>query len=157
MAYYVRAFTAGLAATPLRAILEWARPHGAELVPEPGAPVELDRLDWRQAVILHPPTNRSFAVEATREGDDENLLREEVEEFVAELEDAPDSPERRRVLDCLRQARAVVAAQLFQGRTDEGLEAAITFLQFFVADGAGMIQADEVGFFEGDELIVELD
>jgi hypothetical protein len=69
----------------------------------------------------------------------------------------PDSPEKQRVLDCLREARAVVAAQLFRGRDDEGLEAAVTFLQFFVANDGGMIQADEVGFFDGEELIVALD
>ena len=154
MGYYVRAFTVGDARTPLRAILDWTRAHGAELVPR--GDVDLDAADWRQAELLDPATARTFLVEATRDRDDANLLGEEVEEFVDELADAPDSSERQRVLDCLSAARAVVAAQLPGGRQDEALDAAITFLQFFVEDEGGMIQADEVGFFEGDDLVVAL-
>jgi len=154
--YFVRVFTRGDARTPLRTILEWTEAHGAKLALEPGQPVDLEASDWRQAVILHDPRSRPFAVEAARAGDDDDLLRDEVEEFSDELAELPDSPEKQRVSACLRDARAVVAAQLFRGRDDEGLEAAVTFLQFFVETGGGMIQADEVGFFEGDDLIVAL-
>jgi hypothetical protein len=153
--YFVRAFTGHDARTPLRKVLEWAAAHGAELALESGASIDLDTPDWRQAVVVH--ARRRFVVEATRPGDDGDLLADEVAEFADQLGELPDSPERQRVLECLRGARAVVAAQLFRGRDDPGLDAAVTFLQFFVETDGGMIQADEVGFFEGDELILELD
>ena len=152
----MRAFTRGEARAPLRAVLEWAEVHGAALQPQPGRHVDLESVDWRQVVLVHEGTSRPFAVEATRAGDDDDLLGDEVEEFGEELAALPDSAERQRVLECLRGARAVVAAQLFRGRKDEGLEAAVTFLQFFVEMEGGMIQADEVGFFEGDDLILPL-
>ena len=136
MAYYVRAFCTSDALPPLRDA--FAR-------------------DWREAAVAYADDKQPFLVEGTRAGDADALLAEEVEEFIEALSELPASRETTKVTDHLRHSRAVVAAQLLADAGDDGLTAAVTFLVGFAERCDGMIQADGTGFFEGEELIVELD
>jgi hypothetical protein len=86
-----------------------------------------------------------------------NSFSGEIEEFLEFLEDAPDSTAKEKVLQHLRETKAIVATQLLGDVDDDDYAAAGTFLNFFVEHCGGMIQADAEGFYEGDELIVELE
>lgn len=85
-------------------------------------------------------------------------MREEIEEFMELLEDAPNNRSRRRAENHLRNTRFIVAAQLPTSDIDEdGLAALGLFLTYFVDNNGAMIQADGEGFYEGEKIIVELD
>ena len=84
-------------------------------------------------------------------------LRRTTPRSIEALSELTASRETTKVTDHLRHSRAVVAAQLLADAGDDGLTAAVTFLVGFAERCDGMIQADGTGFFEGEELIVELD
>jgi hypothetical protein len=87
-----------------------------------------------------------------------SLAREEIEEFLESLEDAPRNGNRKRVEDHLRATRFVVAAPLpTSDIDDDGHDADGWVMRFFVERYDGMIHADGEGFYEGDKLIVKLD
>jgi hypothetical protein len=156
MGYYVRAFCSSDEIPSLRAILDWANAAGVplELDVDHVSP-DLDAANWREAEIRYKPAKQPIQVNVTRSGDE--LLSEEVGEFVEFLEDVPESPARRKVLHHLKKTKAIVAAQLLGDVDDDGHLAAGTFLDFFTEHCGGKIQADAEGFYEGDELIVELE
>lgn len=156
MGYYVRAFCTSGDLPPLRTILESAKQQGmsVELETEHVAP-DLDSPDWREAELRYKPGNQPIPVDVIRSRDE--LLSDEIEEFVEFLEDAPDSAAKDKVLQHLRETKAIVATQLLGDVDDDGYAAAGTFLNYFVEHCGGMIQADAEGFYEGDELIVELE
>ena len=72
-------------------------------------------------------------------------MSEEVEEFVESLEHVPDSREKDEVVEHLTQTRTVIAAQLMGDADDEGRNAAVTLLTFFVENAGGLMQADGEG------------
>lgn len=87
------------------------------------------------------------------------LFDEEIDEFLEMLEDCEDAAARSHVQGRLRKARATVAAQvLWQGRTpDETLELLAPLWAWLGHNRAGLLQADGEGFYDGDELILELE
>ena len=157
MGYYLRVFCASDELPPLAQALERLSEEGIELrLDAEHSAKNADAADWRDAAVLDAASKRAFVVEATR-AEEDDLVADEIQEFLDLLEDVPDSPEKARVADHLRRTRAVVAAQVLGGADDDGLEAAVSFLSFFAERCDGLIQADGTGFFEGDELIVEVD
>jgi hypothetical protein len=150
MGYYLRAFCTSSDLPALRTVFEWAMGHGVDLE-APSA--DLDADGWQQAQIVYKPDKQPFVAEA----DTEDLVREEVEEFVDLLEDVNDASEKKKVLDHLQQSKAVVATQLLNDVDDDGFTAAGTFLTYFVTHCGGLIQADGEGFYEGDRLIPEVE
>jgi hypothetical protein len=149
MGYYLRVFCTSEKLPALRDVFGWSASEGIELQ-APSA--DLDARDWDQAEIIYKADKQPFVAERNTD----ELLREEVEEFIEFLEDVDDSPERDRVINHLRQSRAVVATQLLGDIDDDGYTAVGTFLSFFADHAGGLIQADGEGFYEGDRLIVEL-
>ena len=157
MGYYLRAFCLSDELPPLCAAFEAAAEEGVELrLARDHDAVDVEAADWGQAAIIYAGGRRPFLAEMHRAAEADGLVAEEVEEFSALLDGVPDTPEKARVLDQLTRTRAVVATQLL-GDPDPALTPAATFLAFFVNHCGGLVQADGVGFFEGDELIVEVD
>jgi hypothetical protein len=149
VSYYLRAFCASDDIPPLRAVFEWAEARGVKLE-APSA--NLDAPGWKQAEIACGLDGQTFIAEA----DAGDLLREEVAEFVEFLEDVEESPERQALLDHLKRAKAVVAAQLPRDIDDNGYAAVQTFLTYFVKHRGALVQADGEGFYKSNLLIVEL-
>jgi hypothetical protein len=149
MSYFLRAFCTSADLPPLRKVFEWAESEGVRLE---ATSVDDDTAEWQQAEIVYRPGRQRFVAEA----DTDEVLREEVEEFIESLEDADDSREKQRVLDHLERSNAVVAVQLLGHPDADGHRAATTFLTYFVAHCGGLLQADGEGFYDGDRLIVEL-
>jgi hypothetical protein len=150
MGYYLRAFCASPDIPSLRSVFEWAEGQGVRL-DAPSA--DLDAAGWHQAEVVYKSDSQPFVAEAAAD----ELLREEVEEFLESLDDVDESPEKRKVVDHLEQSKALVAAELLGDLDDAAYTAAGTFLTYFVEHCGGMIQADGEGFYEGQRLIVEVD
>lgn len=158
MGYYARAFCTSPDVPPLRQVLEWAEDRGVGLTIGPGrAGVDLDSPDWREVELVYKQGRQPILCEVNRDdSSDDNLLREEVEDFLESLDDVDDSPDKDRVVQHLRETRFVVASQLLTSDFDDDVYKAInTYLSYFVEHCGGMIQADGEGFYEGDDLIVE--
>jgi hypothetical protein len=156
MSYYVRAFCTSGDPPPLRTILDWVRSEGVSLdLDTENVTPDVDSSDWKEAELRYKPGNQPIVVDVTRSRDE--LLSEEIDEFLEFLEDTPDSTAKSKVLKHLRETDAIVAVQLLGDVDDEGHAAASTFLNFFVVNCGGLIQADAEGFYDGDEVIVELE
>jgi hypothetical protein len=150
VSYYLRAFCTSDNLPPLRAVFEWTEGQGV-LLQAPST--DLDAQSWDQAEVVYKPDRQPFIAETNTD----ELVREEVEEFVEFLEDVDESSARQKVLDHLQQSKAVVAGQLLGDIDDDGYTAVGTFLSYYVEHCGGLIQADGEGFYEGDRLIVALD
>jgi hypothetical protein len=150
MSYYLRAFCTSDSIPPLGAVFEWAKNRGVHLE-APSA--DLNAPAWEQAEVVYKSDKQPFVAEINTG----KALQEELEEFVEFLEDVADSPDKQKVLRHLEQSKAVVAAQLLGDVGDEGYNAAGTFLTYFVEHVGGLVQADREGFYEGGQLIVEVE
>lgn len=160
MGYYIRAFCTQGEPPPLRPVLAFSAERGARLIldSEVSKPA-LDDGNWEQVGIVYKDHKASILLEINRDdGDDESLMREEIEEFLEFLEEAPNNKNRRRVEKNLRNTRFIVAAQLPTSDIDEdGYVALGHVLNYFVDNNGAMIQADGEGFYDGGNVIVELD
>lgn len=160
MGYYVRAFCTQGEPPPLRQILAFSAKRGVRLALDPEvSQASPDDGDWKQVGILYKGHKSSILVEIDRDdGAGESLMREEIEEFIERLEDAPMNKNRRQVEGSLRNTRFIVTAQLPTSDIDEeGYAAVGHVLAYFVDNNGAMIQADGEGFYAGEKLIVELD
>jgi hypothetical protein len=160
MAYYVRAFCKSAEPVPpLARILQWVRGRGPTLSLDPrsGRP-NLEAEDWNQAELIYKEGKLPLIVEVSRANQPgEALLHEEIGEFEEFLEDVPESENKRKVLEHLAATRYIVAVQLPASDIDQdGYAANGWFMAYFAENCKGMIQADGEGFYEGNELIVEL-
>jgi hypothetical protein len=155
VAYFLRAFCTARRLPPLDEVLDWvASERGVVL----NRPERSDSGTWEHAAIAYRQDRLPLLAEINVVGDGKRLAREEVEEFVDALADAPQSPEKERVISHLRATQAVVAVQLpTSDADDDGYGAAHAFLAFFAETCGGLIQADGEGFYESGELILELD
>lgn len=107
--------------------------------------------------VLYRDDEDFAVIEVNRRG--EELFDEEIEEFRAFLAELEDSPGKERVLRCLDVASAIVAVQvLFGGRdADETLEALDPLWDALFEDYGGLLQADEEGFYDADDQVLELE
>jgi hypothetical protein len=152
--YYLRAFCKTDELPPLRRAFEWAAKEGVDL--EELGSAQPDDVEWREAEIRYTADKQPFVVDVSQRRSQDELLSDEVEEFVELLEDVENSPEKQKVLAQLRSSRAVVGVQLSGDVDEDGYKAVATFLRYFVEYCGAMIQADGKGFYEGDRVLVEL-
>ncbi len=157
MGYYVRAFCLADAPPPIGPVLDFARERGAivSLDPEVSEPAR-DDPSWRQVGILYKTGRLPILLEVNRRaGEDEDLVSEEIDEFLEFVEDTPRNRHRKRVEEHLKATKFVVAAQLATNDIDDdGYNALGNVLSYFVAHCGGLIQADGEGFYDGDKVIV---
>lgn len=161
MSYFIRAFCTLGELPPLRSVLASAAEHGSNLALNPAltSPDTLEDTGWTRAGIGYKNNNAPILLEVYRDIEEEDSsMREEVEEFLEFLEDAPRNRHRRRVEKHLKNTRFIVSAQLPRSDIDEdGFAAVGNVLEYFVDNNGALIQADGEGFYEGRKLIVELD
>jgi hypothetical protein len=159
VSYYVRAFCTTGEPPAIRPILDFAKERGFVVEGVSNA-TGLDDPAWEQAAVVYKTGKSPILLEINREqaGEDGSLFREEIEEFLEFLEDAPNNSNRKRVEQHLRETRFTVAAQLATSDIDDdGYNALGNMLRYFVEHNGGMIQADGEGFYDGNEVIVALE
>jgi hypothetical protein len=147
--YYVRAFCTSKNLPRLGVVVAWAKERGADFRVV-GADLDLE--DWREAEIAFSARRQPLVVES----ETGELLKAEIEEFREFLEDVEDSPAKARVLKHLERCERVVAVQILGEIHDDVWAAAWNFLAYFVEHLDGLLQADDVGFYEGTDIAVEL-
>ena len=161
MGYFVRAFCTTGEAPAISRVLDFATKLGSTVRLDPDV-TALDLADptWDQVGVLYKDGKLPILVEVDRDGsgdNDDSLLKEEIEEFLEFVAEAPDNASRRKVEAHLRATKFIVAAQLATSDIDDdGYNALGNLLGYFVERNGGLIQADGEGFYEGETLIVAL-
>lgn len=139
MSYYLRAFCVGEAPPP------------ETVERELGVRIDFDVEDY---VELRFSEEQLPLVIETFVGAD---AQAETTEFKELVDDLAESPPKKRVLERLQRATAVVGVQVPSAAVgDEGLAAAGAVVRFLAEHWNALIQADGEGFYEGDRLILEL-
>jgi hypothetical protein len=157
--YYVRVFCTTGEPPAMAPVLDFARQQGSVV----NLDSNLNETDpasanWQQVGVLYRSGKSPILLEVNRDDGEESLLREEIEEFLEFLEDAPSSKDRKRVEQHLRETTFTVAAQLDTSDIDdEGYNALGNVLRYFVQHNGGMIQADGEGFYDGTKVMVALE
>lgn len=93
-------------------------------------------------------------IEINRPGDD--IFDDDIAEFT-DLVGAGDSPGQQRVREVLANTRAIIAVEAsWQGADAEPVLSRLDPLwDWLFAQTAGLLQADNEGFYDGDDLILE--
>jgi hypothetical protein len=172
LGYYVRAFCTQPDLPPLAEIQAWLRERGSNAVlyepdhaveaAQAGSPpppiLDLSAAEWDQLGITYAPGKSPILAECSQDdGTDDSLVREEVDEFLEFLEDAPRGDAKAQVVRHLKATRLIIACQLATSDIDDrGYAANDQFLEFFVQRCGAMIQADGEGFYQGSTLLLPL-
>jgi hypothetical protein len=138
MSYYIRAFCVDLAPLP------------NELPAELGLRAEASGAG--QAEIHYKKGRSPILAELWTQAD----ANEEIDEFVEALEDVPESSAKKHVVNHLGRTTTVVALRLSNDIDDDGYEMAGLYFAYLVDRAGALIQADGEGFYDGEELILEL-
>jgi hypothetical protein len=86
----------------------------------------------------------------------EEIFADDLTEF-KDLVGAPADRRARLVLDVLNQATAIIAVEAFwdEGRADDTLHKLESLWDWLFANRQGVLQADGMGFYNADDLILE--
>ena len=155
MGYYVRAFCSSEQIPSIKELLDWSKSQIATV----SISGDADSRNWSQIEIYYKKNKSPFLSEIIQEeGDSECLMETEIEEFQEFLSEIADSSGKSKVLKHLKETKYIVVNQIpTSDFDDDGYEALGVYLQYFIKHCGGMVQADSEGFYEGNELIVELD
>jgi hypothetical protein len=162
LGYFVRAFCTAGEAPAIARVLDFATKHGStvRLDPDVNAPDVADA-SWDQVGVLYKDGKLPILLEVDRgdSGDsDDSLLKDEIDEFLEFVAEAPDNANRKKVEAHLRATKFVVGAQLATSDIDDdGYNALGNLPGYFVEHNGGLIQADGEGFYEGETLIVAVE
>ena len=154
MGYYMRALLTEWEDRPLGDLVAHSRTYGHELRPD--AP--LDDPGWREADVYGSEAESPIELDVSLDdGTPDCLLRGELEEFREALEDCEGDPEAvAKVRAHLDRTQAIVGVRVLASDSERGLQAAWAVLDYYAQRDGVLFQADAEGFYEGEQLIVEL-
>lgn len=158
MSYYTRIFCRAAEKPTVTAILEHLETVLDFEVSTNLSPEEAGSAAWTTFELHYDEDRLPIQVECNFVSDDETA-REEIAEFIEQVEDLDDADENSEaVISRLRATRFIIACQLpVSDIDDDGYDANGELMNFVAAKCDGLIQADGEGFYEKDELLVELD
>jgi hypothetical protein len=89
----------------------------------------------------------------------DGLFDDERGELIEFAQEGEDESAKKRVVDTLRAARAIVAVQVLfgDGDTDRTLDRLTPLWTWLQANRRGLIQADGEGYYDGEALILALE
>jgi hypothetical protein len=155
MGYFVRALCKATAPPKLSELQRWLKSRGNTAVIDDA---DLESESWASAALSYKSGKLPILIECNRDEGQDSLLREELEEFSEFLEDAEASEGKRRVEAHLKATKFIVACQLpTSDIDDDGYDANDAFLAYFAEHCGALIQADGEGFYQGEDLILELE
>lgn len=150
MTYCQRVFSRGKTVPPLVELRETFVENDIEAeVTHDDGPVDMAATDWTVIDLTYHTDRRPVRIE--RVFSSENVERES-KSFLAMIDDMPDTPEKK---DVINQLGAAVQVYVFTVPTEDIAEAGwrmmSTAQQFFVEATDGILQVDGEGFFYLDE------
>jgi hypothetical protein len=158
MAFSTRVFCSEGTAPTLTELLAWQRQHGTPIMLEGEvAPADMLSPLWTEAIVSYDPEEQPFRLHCAHAGDPAGAarLRAEVNDFVEDLADLPESEERARVIAHLTSARFVLVVEFPEnGVGPRGYETNGWLMSLFVDRAGGMVQCDGIGFYDADDEII---
>ena len=158
MGYYTRVFCTSSKLPSFGELVEHVKSlrHDYLLEDDQDAPGANDRA-WAALSLTYKKGKLPILIELNRTDDDEGLAKEEIQEFLEEIGTPWLSLNKRKVINHLRDTNYIVACQLpISDIDDEGYVANSEFLQYFIDNYGGMLQADGEGFYSGGDIIVKV-
>ena len=164
MPFSHRIFCRDVTMPSLSELLVWLRQHEFEVTPA-GARSVGDRLSagerlndplssfWDQLALLVDPAEPPITLTCAR-ADRAGMTRlvDEVADFVADIEELPDTPARARVLEHLRASRALVIIEFGpEGGSRRAHFTAESIAELLVERAGGLAQRDGEGFLDEDD------
>lgn len=159
MSYYTRAFCTSDIVPPLDEVINYVKNQGIDLsIQGYSKDTELNSVNWKQRSLVYKKDKLPFLVEVNRkDNSSDRVYQEEINEFKEFLDEVNDSPEKKKVLDHLSSTKYIVVSKIPTSDFDnEGYKANSFFLDYFVKNYGGLIQADGEGFYGNGKLIVKL-
>lgn len=153
MGYYMRIFCTAPEAPSVGAMLEVMKSHGFDVDAFPNE--DLESQEWEQTEFS-TGGKALFLSELNYNSGTESLAAEEIEEFIEFVEEVDDSPAKKTVEQHLRDTKFVIANQILD-QAEETLEIIDVLNSHLAHTFGGMVQADGEGFYDGEDLIVELE
>jgi hypothetical protein len=158
MGYFVRAFCTDSKVPELNKVIQWLKQKGKDIeLDHQMEMVDTASTNWTSAAIIYKPGKKPILVECNRDiGTEECLLREEINEFLEFIGSPGLSSSKREIIKHLKNTSYVIACQLpTTDMDDDGYETNHYFLNYFVENHGGLIQADAEGFYKGNKIIVK--
>jgi hypothetical protein len=157
MPFSNRAFCRALESPSLSELLIWLRQQGTPATQISQARPSGDLLSsfWERAdlQIAGEPALALECIRADAAGVDR--LTAAVGDFVADVQELPDTPARARVLEHLAAVRSLVVVEFSTHHvSDQAEEVAGAVLALFVERAGGLAQRDGVGFLDEDDDVV---
>ena len=123
---------------------------------DPDADIDLADPDWEQLLLVVSKDGRPMAVDRDVRGRGA-FVAEEVGEFLDRIAGLPSSKARTAVRAHLRETTQVFSLQVPTTSMDpEGWAIAHAVMRFLVSRCDGIAQADGEGFYEGNDVILEV-
>ncbi|OGS47410.1 MAG: hypothetical protein A3K66_06445 [Euryarchaeota archaeon RBG_16_67_27] len=123
---------------------------------DPEADVDLADPDWEQLLLVVSKEGGPLVVDRDVRGRG-SFVDDEVDEFLERIADLPRSKAKTAVQAHLKTTKQVYALQVPTTSMDsEGWAIAHAVLRFLVSRCEGIAQADGEGFYEGNDVILEL-
>lgn len=159
MGYYTRVFCRSAEKPTVKAILLYLDATMDFDIRTDLTPEEAGTTNWNAFSLHYDEERLPILVECNMVTDTDELGREEIAEFIEQVEDSGEADENtEKVIAHLQAARFIIACQLpVSDIDDDGYDVNGELMNYFTAHYEGMVQADGEGFYDGDELLVELD
>jgi len=156
MAFCLRAFCRDFAAPSLSELLLWLKQYEtpATIVPGSAGPgADLLSSFWDQVQLSYDADQEPLTVRCLRAtGDTAATFKDELADFVEDVQELPDSKVRARVLEQLAATRLLVVVEFPpEGVTFSGQQTAEGVVNSLVERAGGMAQHDGAGFLDPDD------
>ena len=154
MGYYTRVFCISSKIPSLTEISNQLQAVNKNCRIELGEENQLE--EWESFSLYYKDEKLPLFVQLNKRDDDDDLANEEIEEFIDAIGAPLFSLSKRKVINHLMKTKYVVASQLpTTDIDDDGYDLNGALLQIFAIGYDGMVQADNEGFYIGNNLILE--
>jgi hypothetical protein len=158
VAFSTRVFCREELAPPLSEVLLWLLQRNTPVALASGAAApDLLSPFWTEAALSYDPEEPPLTLRCHRMGQPAGAarIREEVEDFLADLSELPSGAAVEQVTRHLQATRMLLIVEFPEaGVTDRGYEANGWLMALFVERAMGMVQCDGIGFYDDDSEVI---
>ena len=117
---------------------------------------DLNSPNWTNFSLNYKKGKLPLLVEINKLEDDDNLAKEEINEFLEQIGSPGFSFGKRKAISHLEDTKYIVVSQLpTSDIDDDGYRTNGELLKYFADKFKGLLQADGEGFYDGTKLIVK--
>lgn len=115
----------------------------------------MDSDAWTNAELYYAADKKPIVLEINRNDGPDSLVAEESQEFIEEVRSV-ESPAAISIASHLENAAVILSCQLLGDINDLGFDVNGELMNHLVNHCGGLVHADGEGFYQGSELVLEL-